>query len=75
MKVRKAKLTAMLLYHHFITGIELKCVRQHVIQPVMRTLNYHEMVGKINVFCQMLNIFKHKQSRKAVKAQCLNNLS
>lgn len=48
MKVRKAKLTAMLLYHHFITGIELKCFRQHIIQPVMSTLNYHKMVGKVN---------------------------
>lgn len=47
MKVRKAKLTAMLLYHHFITGIELKCFRQHIIWPVMSTLNYHDVVGKV----------------------------
>lgn len=68
MKVRKAKLTAMLLNHHFVTGIELKCFRQLIIWPVMSTLNYHEMLGKVNCFakCSIFLNLTHKNGHSSI---------
>lgn len=75
MEVRKAKLIAMLLYHHFITGIELKCSRQHITRPVMSTLSYHEMVGKVNSVLPNVKYFKCKQPTKTDKLNVRTSLS